>query len=321
MRLIRFNFFLFWTVLSSTLIFASEDYYDEIRNNGEIREAYEDVMPIVDEMDPKERSKFLKVSRKLFANDNSLYFIPRIVEKSEFDHIKAGVEQRGRAIHAFLKDYYSNGQIWKKIIPPVVLENIIARSFEQDYKGLVNPEKISFMYGPDLIKSKNGTWHVIEDNPGYIGGVGDLIKAREILFKLKPEFKEVFSSLEDPKEFYEKLVKDFKSKAKGGEVVFIGIPPYPDNEDKRIQSILKSLGVIVVTPNTQWQIEIVKKNAYIVNEKTKEKKKVGFVWLGEEHWLVDYSHPAVLKKLIQLEVESHLEEIEVERFRNFFLLL
>jgi uncharacterized circularly permuted ATP-grasp superfamily protein len=146
----------------------------------------------------------------------------------------------------------------------------------------------SFFYGPDIIKDAQGQWRVIEDNMGFIGGVGDLPLAQKIILDAYPEINETL----DPKKamgFYKKLAKSFKQRAMeyDGKAIMYFVDDYSaDNEDKRIAKIFSDLGIEVVTPNSKKKLKFKKEGVFLVSKDHKGKKvkeKVGFVFLNAEH--------------------------------------
>jgi hypothetical protein len=61
------------------------------------------------------------------------------------------------------------------------------------------------LYGPDIIRDEAGTFRVIEDNPGFIGGVGDLRLAFSESLKLYGQSGS--SGYRSPEEFYKSLAE------------------------------------------------------------------------------------------------------------------
>ena len=90
--------------------------------------------------------------------------IPRIIEKEEFDYLERGLKQRVMALNLFLKDIYSKKQIVKDGILP---EDFIFASsgYMAECEGVTPVKDIySHISGIDLVKGKDGSWYVLEDN-------------------------------------------------------------------------------------------------------------------------------------------------------------
>lgn len=182
---------------------SSQEYYNEIYEGEQVRDIYQ---PLTDYLQAPTREQdqkdFLVQSRKAFRKDNALDAVPRILSPTEAAEIQQGVEQRARALRAFLKDHYSGKRYYATagVLPAKVVKRIISRIGESAYDGLVNPQTISFMYGPDIIRDSEGNWRVIEDNPGFIGGIGDLKLAYDLMMQKHPSLQQHFE-FADPIKF------------------------------------------------------------------------------------------------------------------------
>jgi hypothetical protein len=209
------------------------------------------------------------------------------------------------ALREFLKDHYSGRKSYLKagIISEDVLQRIIARHNEEGFEGKVNPDAISFIYGPDIIRDRKGQFRVIEDNPGWVGGIGDLKLAQEYTLFRFPQLKEG-ARFRDADEFYQTLGKRYNERAarKGGKAVLYMIPPYPDNEDKRIKDHFKEQGIEVVTPFTRLQMSVEKNGVYLYDSKDPsfKKTKIGMVVLNGELYSLDPSYP-IHRKMLSLQ--------------------
>jgi uncharacterized circularly permuted ATP-grasp superfamily protein len=291
----------------------SQPYYDEVFDeNGALRLGYSEVYPVYQKLTNEDKKRIQKVSKKKFSGDNALDPLPRILTQAEFNELKRGVEQRGRALRLFLVDYYAGkDEVVHRLIPKTVLDRIVSRSVETRYHALVVPESIAFPYGPDLIRDAKGAWRVVEDNPGYIGGVGDLIQARKSLLNLMPAYADRLTPLDSPERFYNDLVSRYKSLSNpaDGALVIYSVPPYDDHEDFRLNKIMKELGVEVVTPFTQKRLTVKDSGLYLYHKKNRKiKQRVGYVILNGEHHFIDFTHPAAHERALVEEAKGHLEE-------------
>jgi len=167
---------------------------------------------------------------------------PRILTKAEDIELSRGTEQRGKALAMFLREYYAGRKSFEAVIPRSVLDRIVSRSGESGYLGKVKPENIAFPYGPDIIRTRDGKWAVIEDNPGFIGGIGDLKIARESLLKQMPKFKDILNAKNDPREYYRKVIELAKKKAhpKTGKIILY------------LVSLLSGLNPKIQTAFVEW---------------------------------------------------------------------
>ncbi|MFL5813681.1 MAG: circularly permuted type 2 ATP-grasp protein [Bdellovibrionia bacterium] len=312
-----------WSLLSALALIAAgftsaafgenSEYFNEVYNpDGTPRPGYAEILPYYKKLTPRQHLDFAKVTRKDFRGDNALDAMPRILTESELSTLQKGVEQRGKAIQAFLKDYFSGNKEIEKLIPQSVLDRIVARSQDTAWKGQVDPKQISFPYGPDIIRDAQGSWRVIEDNPGFIGGPGDLVLARESLMRRMPDYKQALSPVNDPLDFYRELVKRYSSlrNPSDGRIVLYSVPPYPDREDRRLKRIFHDLGVDIVGPTTAKRI-INDESGVWVTDSTDPKAKrqrVGFVIINSEHSFMDPTHPAAYERALVEEARGHLSE-------------
>ncbi|OFZ20979.1 MAG: hypothetical protein A2X94_06495 [Bdellovibrionales bacterium GWB1_55_8] len=310
-----FAFAVLFSSLGSSVWAQDLPYYDELRDPaGRIRPQYEKAHEIYKGMRAKAKKEFLKKSKADFRGDNVLDPLPRLLTKGEYETLRTGVEQRGTAIRMFLQDHYSGKKTYQSVLPEPVLSRIITRSAETSYSGLVNPDTISFPYGPDIIRTANGKWAVIEDNPGFIGGPGDLHIARESMLKHEPKYRDV-KFLHGPEEYYENIVARAKTRAKpkSGKIVILMSPPYADNEDHRLKKLFGDRGVEIVTPNTKKKLVMTDKGAVLEHTNKAGKRireNVGFVFLNAEHKWSDATHPASFRSLLVAEAESSIEWLD-----------
>jgi uncharacterized circularly permuted ATP-grasp superfamily protein len=271
-------------------------YYDEIFDqNGKLRPQYRDIYPRILERSRTDLRAVRRLTQKDFRGDNALSPVARILTTEENELLKTGTAQRGRALQEFLKDYYSGKKSYDKagIISDELVSSIVARAGESGFYGQLKPELIKFMYGPDIIRDSKGAFRVLEDNTNYLGLQGDLVKARESLWQRMPEYAKALESekLADPGIFYRELLANYRKEMKnpGEKIIFFSVPPYPDNEDRRLNKIWSSLGVEQVTPFSRKKL--VKKDGGMYLEWKDGKKfrseKVGFMIFNAEFACLD----------------------------------
>jgi uncharacterized circularly permuted ATP-grasp superfamily protein len=272
--------------------------YDELFDAvGNLRSQYVDIYAIHKRLSESEKNRLRQQFRKIdFRNDNTLHTFPRVMLESEIDLLRKGVDQRGQAIRLFLEDLYSGRRSFDAagIFPEGVLERLMARYHEQNFVGKVDPKSMAFIYGPDIIRGPDGSFFVIEDNHGFVGGLGDLITAREALFRRIPEYREVLDIAHNPAQFYEELIEEFKALRKNnGPIVMVSpsLSQTAENEDVRLRSIMKNLGVELVSPYSGNKLVMEGDKAFLVkplpNGRT-SKVEIGFVYLhGEPVFFAD----------------------------------
>ncbi|MFN7262738.1 MAG: circularly permuted type 2 ATP-grasp protein [Pseudobdellovibrionaceae bacterium] len=303
----------------SALAQSQGDFFNEIFDSrGRVRAQYTEAYEIYSQMSEAQKERFLRESRKAFMGDNALDPMPRILTAQEFDAtLKPGVQQRADALRAFLQDHHSGRRAYARagVIPRDVVDRIIQRSNEQSYKGLIPADQVAFMYGPDIIRDRRGNWRVIEDNPGFIGGLGDMKLAQDHLLEQFPELKDAFR-VRMADEFYDQISKRFKARAAdfGGVAVLYMTPPYADNEDNRVRKLFADRGIPTVTPNSNQQLRVTPRGVYLYDKTHPEKrsKKVGYVVLNGEHSWLDMSHPVNYERWIVKAAENIIENLRKE---------
>lgn len=299
---------------------AENEYYDEVYDEyGRVRPHYQEVKEEIDKMSATAAKRFLRESRQEFSGDNALDPMPRIIPVEEYDEVlKKGVDQRARAIRAFLQDHYSGARNYLKyeIIPERVVRRLLERNLEIGYDGKVPPEIISFLYGPDIIRDRHGQWRVIEDNPGFIGGIGDLRLAQKLVVE---RIQAVGRAIKFRKadDFYKTLTDRFKERAakKGGRAVMYQTAPYADHEDKRLRRIMEGHGILVVTDQSKWKFKINSEGVFVYDSSRPDSipEKVGFVFMNGEYSWLDPRYPVNYKRMVIEEARGHLEEPDLNK--------
>lgn len=273
-------------------------YFDELYKGSELREVYKPLKEYLESPKAKaDEEAFLIESRRAFQKDNALDPVPRILTADEAKQIQEGVEQRARALRAFLKDHYSGKRTYAKagIMSEETVARIISRTGELALDGVVNPETVSFMYGPDIIRDADGKWRVIEDNHGFVGGIGDLKLAFELIMKKHPSLAQSYE-FADPMVFYRSIARAYREKALayGGKAILYMTPPYADNEDKRVEKIFAAEGVETITPDSKKELKITSDGVFLLSEENgrRSREKVGYVFMNGEHAWLDNTFPA-----------------------------
>ena len=107
--------------------------------------------------------------------------IPRLITADEWRHIERGLVQRTEALNLFLRDIYGAQQILDdKVIDPELVYG--AGFFRREMVGFVPPGGVyTHVVGSDLIRDKDGTFLVLEDNARNPSGVSYVLGCREVL--------------------------------------------------------------------------------------------------------------------------------------------
>ena len=119
--------------------------------------------------------------------------IPRIIPKSEWDMVEAGLVQRITALNLFLHDIYHDQMILKdKVIPRQYIDK--AKHFRKEFMGFNVPRNIYIhICGTDLIRDDNGQYTVLEDNARCPSGVSYVLENRQTLKRVFPSLFQQYS--------------------------------------------------------------------------------------------------------------------------------
>lgn len=113
--------------------------------------------------------------------------VPRIIAAREWAKLSKGIEQRVRALNAFLHDIHHRQEIVRAGILPV---EMIARNdaFLQNMVGVEPPGGIyTHIVGVDLVRTGPDQFYVLEDNARTPSGVSYMLENRETMLHMFPE--------------------------------------------------------------------------------------------------------------------------------------
>jgi len=113
--------------------------------------------------------------------------LPRILGAAEWKKVSAGLEQRTKALNAFVRDVYRDREILKAGIVP---EDLVVQNpaFRPEMTGQAVPHDIYVHIGGiDIVRVDAETFYVLEDNARTSSGVSYMLENREIMLRLFPE--------------------------------------------------------------------------------------------------------------------------------------
>lgn len=113
--------------------------------------------------------------------------VPRIIAAREWARVERGIEQRVRAINAFLHDIYHRQEILRAgRIPVEVIANNDA--FLPEMIGFTPPGGVyTHIVGTDLVRTADDDFYVLEDNARTPSGVSYMLENRETMLQMFPE--------------------------------------------------------------------------------------------------------------------------------------
>jgi uncharacterized circularly permuted ATP-grasp superfamily protein len=113
--------------------------------------------------------------------------IPRIVPADEWSLIRRGIAQRVRALNAFLADVYHEQRILHEGVIPWELV-FSSRFFNREMIGVrLHKDIYIHVSGIDLIRGRDGTYYVLEDNLRTPSGISYVLENRDILKRSFPQ--------------------------------------------------------------------------------------------------------------------------------------
>jgi uncharacterized circularly permuted ATP-grasp superfamily protein len=113
--------------------------------------------------------------------------IPRIVTSTEWSNLFRGLEQRVRAINAFIGDIYGPQKILAAgVLPPQLI--FANPAFRPEMMGQkVRGDIYVPIAGIDIVRVDPDTFYVLEDNARTPSGVSYMLENREVMMLLFPE--------------------------------------------------------------------------------------------------------------------------------------
>jgi uncharacterized circularly permuted ATP-grasp superfamily protein len=152
--------------------------------------------------------------------------IPRIIAASEWRRIEAGLKQRVHALNLFINDLYHDQRIVHDgVFPREILAS--SKNFRPQCVGVNPPRGVwAHICGSDLVRDRDGTVYVLEDNLRVPSGVSYMLENRLVQKRVFPELFEQYSI--DPVDDYPSQLYD----------MLCSIAPRPGNKPE----------VVVLTP-------------------------------------------------------------------------
>jgi uncharacterized circularly permuted ATP-grasp superfamily protein len=113
--------------------------------------------------------------------------VPRVIGRSEWTRLEAGLRQRVKALNLFIADIYAAKEIIKAGVVPsdIVLTNPY---YQAEMAGQRIPHDIYVhIAGIDIVRVDEGDFYVLEDNLRTPSGVSYMLENREVMMRLAPD--------------------------------------------------------------------------------------------------------------------------------------
>ncbi|NNE23497.1 MAG: circularly permuted type 2 ATP-grasp protein [Rhizobiales bacterium] len=153
--------------------------------------------------------------------------VPRIISPHEWTRLAKGIEQRVRAINAFLHDIYHRQEILRagRIPVELVAQN---EAFLPKMIGVSPPGGVyTHIVGVDLVRTGADEFFVLEDNARTPSGVSYMLENRETMLQMFPELfslNKVVSVSNYPQDLRRSLAASAPSDCDGEPVVAVLTP-------------------------------------------------------------------------------------------------
>ena len=177
--------------------------FDEMINEDVVRPPYQEYHKWFSEADTKRLAKKSKEAEAFFRRTGITFnvygdkdeqerlipfdLVPRILSNSEWMKLSKGIEQRVRAINAFLHDVYNRQEILRAGRVPIELisDN---EAFLPQMMGMSPPGNVyTHIVGTDIVRTGKDDFFVLEDNARTPSGVSYMLENRETMLQMFPE--------------------------------------------------------------------------------------------------------------------------------------
>ncbi|UJJ31426.1 circularly permuted type 2 ATP-grasp protein [Halopseudomonas maritima] len=184
--------------------YTSKGFYDElIKAPGQPRAEAELLCQYLADLDARELNEHktaAEVAIQLMGITFTVYtegsmidrawpfdIVPRIIPLAEWQKTDAGLKQRVQALNMFIDDLYHDQKIVKDgVVPREVLAQSV--NFRPQCVGISTPHNVwAHICGSDLVRDKDGTLYVLEDNLRVPSGVSYMLENRNVTKRVMPD--------------------------------------------------------------------------------------------------------------------------------------
>src|SRR5215210_5414867 len=182
---------------------SQPDVWDEMFGTQGIRSQYARFVSAIENLPQHEMTHKDDMAKKLFMSQGITFtvynsgegiekifpfdVIPRIISNDEWREIEAGIRQRLKALNIFLKDIYHLQFIVKDGIIPAQLIYSCPNFLREMVKVDVPFDIYTHIAGVDLIRDRDGSFYVLEDNLRTPSGVSYMLENRSMTYRIFPD--------------------------------------------------------------------------------------------------------------------------------------
>ncbi len=183
---------------------ARPTFFDEMRSgDGAVRPVYEAVARWLAEAPPDalanrklEAEHFFRrigITFNVYGDSDGAErlipfdIVPRVLSGAEWQRLALGLEQRVKALNAFIADVYGDREIVAagRVPEELILQN---PAFQPEMCGFVPPGGVHVQIaGIDIVRVDGDMFYVLEDNARTPSGVSYMLENREAMMRLVPE--------------------------------------------------------------------------------------------------------------------------------------
>jgi uncharacterized circularly permuted ATP-grasp superfamily protein len=167
---------------------SQRETFDEAREpSGAVRPQYEVVLEALASLDLRHACDCVSARLDRWGvrfGDHAGPFVvdpvPRILTAGEWEPLAAGLEQRVRALEAFVRDAYGAREIVAAgVVPSDVIDG--SENFEQALVGRLPDGPLIAIAGIDVVRAGDGCFYALEDNLRTPSGVAYIAAARQVV--------------------------------------------------------------------------------------------------------------------------------------------
>ncbi|WP_399363684.1 MULTISPECIES: circularly permuted type 2 ATP-grasp protein [unclassified Thermosynechococcus] len=295
-----------------------EDFYDEwFLAKGQPRPFIEPLLQRVRSLPAGELQQRQKTAQQVMFNIGATFtvygaaegterimpfdILPRVIPAQEWQALERGLKQRIAALNTFIADVYGEQKIIKDgVIPREIIES--AKGYLRPCHDLKPPGGIwCHITGTDLVRDRDGTFYVLEDNLRCPSGVSYVLENRRVM---KSTFPLVFKELhiQPVDEYPSRLLETLLNLAPPGlpDATVVVLTPGMYNSAYFEHSFLaQQMGVTLVEGR-----DLVVADGYLQMRTTKGLKRVDVVYRRIDD---DFIDPAVFRPDSMLGVRGLME--------------
>lgn len=179
-------------------------FFDEVfTEDGAVRPHYRELVARLRQLTPDDLERRERIRDGIFRTQGITFtvygddsgiertfpmdLLPRIIAADEWDVIERGVAQRVTALNRFLEDLYVGEQaaVHDGVVPRWLIQT--AEDFRREAFGIPVPHAARCLVaGVDLIRDRDGTYLVLEDNLRNPSGISYVLENRAAMTRVLP---------------------------------------------------------------------------------------------------------------------------------------